>query len=293
MSIGAHRRRTRLALLAVTVCLVLGSVDVDARTDIARTVHNLTPAGTGKYREKEQAGLCVFCHTPHNATPSRALWNRELQPITYKLYQSSTMEATLNQPTGSSRLCLSCHDGVIALSKVRVTNTSGRFTLPQISGRTLLGTDLSGSHPISFIYDSALALRTGELVEPAALPRTVHLDEDKQVQCTSCHDPHEDKWPNFLRMDDRFGAQCTACHRLQYWAISSHATSNAQWKSGGAGPWLPDAYSTVAENACLNCHRPHAASHPEWLMAQVQEQGNCTICHDGTMVRKKDRKSVV
>ena len=56
------------------------------------------------------------------------------------------------------------------------------------------------------------------------------------------------------------------------------------WRRGG--PWLPDAYSTVAENACLNCHRPHAASHPEWLMAQVQEQANCTICHDGTMVQK-------
>ncbi len=287
MSIGAQRRPSRLALLAAAVCLVLWSVDVDARTDIAKTVHNLTPRGTGKYREKEQAGLCIFCHTPHNANPKRALWNKDLPPVTYKLYQSSTMQATLNQPTGSSRLCLSCHDGVIAMSKVRVNDTAGRFTLRQISGRTLLGTDLSGSHPISFIYDSALAMRTGELIEPAALPRTVRLDENKEVQCTSCHDPHEDKWPNFLRQDNRFSAECTSCHRLQYWGISSHATSHARWTAGSVGgPWLPDAYQTVAENACLNCHRPHAASHPEWLMAQVQEQANCTICHNGTMVQK-------
>ncbi len=287
MSIGAQRRPSRLALLAAAVCLALLSVDVDARTDIAKTVHNLTPSGTGKYREKEQAGLCIFCHTPHNANPKRALWNKDLPPVTYKLYQSSTMQATLNQPTGSSRLCLSCHDGVIAMSKVRVNDTAGRFTLPQISGRTLLGTDLSGSHPISFVYDSSLALRTGELIEPAALPRTVRLDENKEVQCTSCHDPHEDKWPNFLRQDNRFSAECTSCHRFQYWGISSHATSNARWTAGSVGgPWLPDAYQTVAENACLNCHRPHAASHPEWLMAQVQEQANCTICHNGTMVQK-------
>jgi predicted CXXCH cytochrome family protein len=73
---------------------------------------------------------------------------------------------------------------------------------------------------------------------------------------------------------------------LQYWPLSSHATSNARWKGGAGGPWLPDAYTTVAENACLNCHRPHAAAHPEWLMAQVQEQANCTICHDGTMVQQ-------
>src|SRR5271166_356273 len=150
MSIGIQRRLTRLALLAAAVCLVLWSLNVDARTDIAKTVHNLTPGGSGKYREKEQAGVCIFCHIPHNTKPSRALWNRDLPPVTYKLYQSSTMEATLNQPTGSSRLCLSCHDGVIALSKVRVTDTAARFTLPQLTGRTLLGTDLSGSHPISF-----------------------------------------------------------------------------------------------------------------------------------------------
>jgi predicted CXXCH cytochrome family protein len=286
MRIGAQRIRTRLALLAATVFLMLWSVDVDAGTDISRTVHNLTPSGLGKYREQEQAGLCVFCHTPHNASPSRALWNRNLQAVSYKLYQSGTMEATLSQPTGSSRLCLSCHDGVIAMSKLRVPAATARFTLQQLTGKTLLGTDLSGSHPISFVYDNALALRTGELVEPAALPRTVRLDEDKQLQCTSCHDPHEDKYPNFLRTDNRFSAQCTACHRLQYWPLSSHATSNARWKGGAGGPWLPDAYTTVAENACLNCHRPHAAAHPEWLMAQVQEQANCTICHDGTMVQQ-------
>lgn len=300
MSIGAQRRPTRLArryrggkgwvvtgaLLAAAICLVLFSVDANARTDIARTVHNLTPSGPGKYREKEQAGLCVFCHTPHNANPQLALWNRDLPAVSYKLYQSSTMEATLNQPTGSSRLCLSCHDGVIALSKVRVPATSGSFTLPQLTGRTLLGTDLSGSHPISFVYDSALALRTGELAEPAALPRTVRLDDTKQLQCSACHDPHEDKYPNFLRMNNEFGAQCITCHQLRYWAISSHATSNARWNGSGQSAFPADGYPTVAENACLSCHRPHAAGHPEWLMAQVNEEANCTICHNGTMAQK-------
>ncbi len=274
------------ALLAATVCLLLWFARADARSNIAKTVHNLTPSGLGKVREKVQAGMCVFCHTPHNAKPTRALWNRDLPAVTYKLYQSSTMEAVVNQPTGSSRLCLSCHDGVIALSKVRVPASAGKFTLPQLTGRTLLGTDLSGSHPISFVYDSALALRNGELIEPAALPRTVRLDDTKQLQCDACHDPHEDQRPNFLRMDNRFGAQCTACHRMKDWAISSHATSNARWKVAGTGPWLPDAYPTVAENACLNCHRPHAAGHPEWLMAQADEEANCTICHNGTMVQK-------
>ncbi len=285
----AHRHRTIVtgALLVAAVCRLLWSASAAAQTNIAKTVHNLTPTGPGKLREKQvQAGACVFCHTPHDSKPSLALWNRDLPAVSYKIYQSSTMEATLNQPTGSSRLCLSCHDGVIALSKVRNPGISGRFTLQQLTGRTLLGTDLSGSHPISFIYDSNLALKVGELVEPKALPRTVPLDSTKQLQCTSCHNPHEDRWPNFLRMDNRYSAECTACHRMRYWPTSSHATSHAQWKGGGPSPFPADGYLTVAENACLSCHRPHAAAHPEWLMAQIQEPGNCTICHNGTITQK-------
>ncbi len=274
------------ALLAAALCLVFWSARAGAQTNIAKTVHNLSPTGPGKIREKAQAGQCVFCHTPHNTKPALALWNRDLPAVTYRMYQSSTMEATLNQPTGSSRLCLSCHDGVIALSKVRVTTTAGTFSLPQLTGRTLLGTDLSGSHPISFIYDSVLALRAGELVEPAALPKTVRLDENKEVQCTTCHDPHEDRRPNFLRMDNRFAAQCTACHRMQGWTISSHATSTARWNGGGQSPFPADGYLTMAENGCLSCHRTHAAAHPEWLLAQTDEASNCTICHNGTMMQK-------
>ena len=98
----------------------------------------------------------------------------------------------------------------------------------------------------------ALALRRGELVDPTALPRTVRLDRNKQLQCTTCHDPHEDQRPEFLRMDNRFGAQCTACHQMTDWAISSHARSNARWNGSGRNPWLPDAYATVGENACLS-----------------------------------------
>ncbi|HTY57019.1 MAG TPA: cytochrome c3 family protein [Candidatus Binataceae bacterium] len=236
-------------------------------------------------RDKEQSGICVFCHTPHNAKPLRALWNRDLPPVSYKLYQSSTMEAALNQPTGSSRLCLSCHDGVIALSKLRLVPADTKLNLPALTGKTLFGTDLSGSHPISFVYDSNLALRQGELVDPAALPRAVRLDDTQQLQCTTCHDPHQDQLPNFLRVDNRFSAQCVMCHRITDWPTSSHATSTAHWQGGGQSPWLPDAYPTVAENGCLNCHRTHAAAHPEWLMAQANEPANCTICHDGTMAQ--------
>jgi predicted CXXCH cytochrome family protein len=274
-----------LVVALVAVCAY--SASAYAQTQVARTVHNLSATGPGRTRAQQSVGVCVFCHTPHNAEPTRALWNRDLPGTTYRLYESSTMKAVVNQPTGSSRLCLSCHDGIVALGRLRVRPGHERgaslASMPAINPAMSLGTDLSNDHPVSFTYDTALALNDDELVDPKALPRTAPLDEDHQMQCTSCHDPHEERWPDFLRIDPRFGADCTVCHRQRYWRQSSHATSPAIWRGGGLPPWPANGYSTMAENACLSCHRVHGAAHGPRLLAQPLEAQNCTICHDGSM----------
>jgi len=256
-----------------------------AQTQIARTVHNLTPTGTGTVKTTQPSGLCVFCHTPHNANPTRALWNREFSGVTYQLYGSSTLKALLNQPSGASRLCLSCHDGILALGNLRVPPPGGQVALGPLTGKTVLGTDLSDDHPISFVYDSALAVSRGGLADPLTLPSAIRL-EDGQLQCTSCHNPHEDQRPKFLRMDNRSGALCTACHRPAHWNGSTHATSSAAWKGTGTNPWPAGGYLTVAENACLSCHRPHAAGHPQRLLAQSAEPTVCTVCHNAAVASK-------
>jgi hypothetical protein len=54
--------------------------------------------------------ICIVCHTPHNATilPDAPLWNHALSAVTnYTLYASGTLNATMGQPDGSSKLCLS------------------------------------------------------------------------------------------------------------------------------------------------------------------------------------------
>jgi hypothetical protein len=110
----------RVAALLVSLSLAVPAV---ARAGLRETVHNLSPGGAGRQEvggsgaamAEDGGDLCVFCHTPHSAEGQRGLWNRALRPMTYKLYESSTSEARLQQPTGSSRLCLSCHDGMIAV----------------------------------------------------------------------------------------------------------------------------------------------------------------------------------
>jgi predicted CXXCH cytochrome family protein len=284
--------RTRVATI-VLLALAAGAAPAIAQTQIGRTVHNLTTSGPGNIRVSEIAGMCVFCHTPHDARPTRALWNRDLPGTTYTVYQSSTLEAQLNQPTGSSRLCLSCHDGTLAMGVVRRASTGARFQLGPLTGRTVSGKDLSHDHPISFVYDAALAARRGQLANPANLPRAVRLDETRQLQCTTCHDAHEDRNPKFLRIDNRFGALCTACHTMRNWSASTHAVSAATWKGSGPSPWSGLAASNVAENACQNCHRSHGAGHAERLLARSDESGNCTVCHGGSMTSKNLEQEIL
>ncbi len=281
-------RRTIVGMLwaAALQFLIMMPMPLWAQTDIAKTVHNLTPGGPGQLKETRPTGLCVFCHTPHNANPTRALWNRDLPPITYQLYSSSTLQATLKQPTGSSRLCLSCHDGILALGILRVPPPGDALKLGPMTGSNVLGTDLSDDHPISFVYDNDLAIRRGNLADPASLPNTVKLDPSNQLQCTTCHDPHEDKRPKFLRMDNLNGALCLTCHRPPQWNSSSHANSLATWNGSGTNPWPVDAAATVAANACRNCHHNHSAGHGPRLLAASIETDNCNVCHSGSVTLK-------
>jgi len=288
----SHVKRNPTALAAAALlfaALLAVCLPLQAQTQIARTKHNLTPSGPGTLHTTVPTGVCVFCHISHNANPTRGLWNLELPAVglTYKLYTSTTLKSQLNQPTGSSRLCLSCHDGLLSVGNLRVPPKGGPVTLGPLTGTSSLGTDLSKDHPVSFVYDSALAVSRGELADPLSLPRAIRLDQTGQMQCTSCHDPHEDRQPKFLRMDTGSGGGlCTTCHRPHNWSASAHATSPATWNGVGTSPWPVSTHVTVADNACLGCHRPHAAGHPERLLAQPTEPENCTVCHGGTVAAK-------
>ena len=285
-----RRRRAGVQLSLSTLLFCLASLapwaDLQAENSVARTVHNLTPTGPGALKGSQPGGVCVYCHTPHNANPTPALWNRDTAGVSYQIYASDTMLATVHQPTNSSRLCLSCHDGILALAGVRVPGPSADPSLGPMRGPAVLGTDLRNSHPISFVYDGALAAKSGELVDPASLPAGIHVDSDRELQCTSCHDPHEDRYPHFLRLDNSNGALCTACHLLSQWHTASHGTSQARWNGAGTNPWPAGAQPTVAANGCLNCHRTHFAPQAQHLLLQSGEVVNCTVCHAGTVAAK-------
>jgi len=229
--------------------------------DVANTKHNLSVTGSGTVKATSESQICVFCHTPHGAEtiPGAPLWNRKLSGATYTPYTSSSIEANAAElaagPGGTSKLCLSCHDGTMALGNVNVLNgqanqsialtgTAPGGTMPTGPGANTgftrnIGVDLTNDHPISFTYDSALASRDGELRVPDGInvgTRSVGVKpklplEAGQMQCSTCHDPH-------LRETDplKGAAKFLRLNRLQ-----------EQTPLGGT-------FSDTGDIVCLACH---------------------------------------
>lgn len=247
------------------------------------TKHNLSTSGPGNIKASSESEICIFCHTPHNAKPNSPLWNRSQSGQSYTPYSSSTAQASPGQPTGASILCLSCHDGTIALGKVlsRQTDISmqgGVTVMPSGTGR--LGTDLSDDHPISFNYSSALQ-GNGELVNPGALTGAVKLDANGEVQCTSCHNAHDNTYGKFLVLSNIGGQLCETCHTKYGWNQSPHNLSSSTWNGQSPDPWPDSTLNTVADNACQNCHKPHSAGSGERILKSNVEEDNCLACHNG------------
>jgi len=276
----------RKAIIILSVLFFSTTFIVNAQS-IVNTVHNLSVSGAGTIKATSEEEICIFCHTSHNSNPSAPLWNKKDPGLTYTLYNSSTLQALPGQPDGSSILCLSCHDGTIALGNVLSRKTPIDFTsgakMPK--GNTNLTTDLRDDHPISFVYDAALASADQQLKTPASIIAPVTLEKNK-MQCTSCHDAHKNIDDDFLLVTNQYSNLCNSCHQRTFWNESSHSTSTKTWSGIAPNPWPFTKWTTVAENACENCHNPHNSGGVPRLMKYQAEESNCFDCHNGNVADK-------
>ena len=268
----------------IFVCLIPSFLTAQS---IINTKHNLSVSGPGTVKAVSETEICLFCHTAHNSAPQSPLWNRRDPGSNYLPYNSNTMKAKPGQPTGSSILCLSCHDGTVALGSVLSRDEIISFanTVNMPAGPSNLTTDLRNDHPISFTYDLLLAAADSELKSPAKIMSQIKLPNN-QLQCTSCHDPHKDIYTKFLVASSQYSNVCNACHQKTYWAGTSHNTSSKTWNNVAPNPWPYTPWTTVTENACENCHNSHNSGGLVRLLQYQAEEDNCLNCHNGNVATK-------
>jgi predicted CXXCH cytochrome family protein len=285
-----------LLLLALATCVFAASV--------VNSPHNLTVNGTGDVKAATEQNVCVFCHTPHHANGATPLWNHSMSSVSnYVVYGSArltNMNIIVPQPNGSSRLCLSCHDGTVALGDVSsgapaVAMQNSVTTMP--AGANNLGTDLSQDHPVSLDYDACVAA-DNTLTPRASVDKRVKFETVggiSRVQCTSCHDPHDDQFGNFLVMDNSGSALCTSCHQPNQWSSSPHALSSTPaphaivarvFRKNSKTAKAAVASAPMSVLACENCHVNHQASSRSRLLQATALEQNCLNCHNGNTAKK-------
>lgn len=199
--ISAYTKLAMLALIcSASVSFAANHLAPDRISDISNTKHNFAANATvvlpgskqRQVRATSQNETCVFCHTPHGlpSANEQFLWNRDFSTVnSYSFYSSSSMDApivaSVNAIGKPTKMCLSCHDGTVAVGAIKVVN--GRAAVADVAmtgdgltaassikdnlsghGNYSLGTDLTNDHPISFEYSSTLAQSDGELVDPSS-----------------------------------------------------------------------------------------------------------------------------
>lgn len=228
------------------------------------TVHDLGTAHDGMDYTAMPADTldrsCIFCHAPHNTyrlSPANGgpgvgggpqapddfdylpLWNHELtgNSASYTMYQNGPGAPTVGPKASqaiqngmtigsNSLLCLSCHDGSVAVNSYgnadqpTASQSSGGAT---IGAQYIIGKDnyLGNHHPIGFNYDDAQAVDTEIRAADTAMLGSAGSVRDhlfgagnSQMECGTCHAVHNkgNTGETLLWRSDVNSQLCLTCH---------------------------------------------------------------------------------
>ena len=199
--------------------------------------------------------ICIFCHAPHNtyrlstatggagplAPPEfdyLPLWNHTLQDDTgYIMYENGPGAPQIGDkasqaiqepmvPGSTSLLCLSCHDGSIAVNQYgndaqipeSISAGNDKIIDPYTIGKERY---LGNHHPIGFNYDD---VQLGDkerrpsdifmLTPETSIKDHLYCDGNSRMECGTCHSVHNkgNSGERLLWRSDQNSELCLTCH---------------------------------------------------------------------------------
>ncbi len=198
-----------IALLTILAEKPVLALDTEFGIESGKKGHNFSHKSWLKISE-----ICRVCHVLHNETAAikrymnGLLWTRKMNKIVFPLYHSSWGAANAltrytdwtspitgrqgNLPDGLSKLCLSCHDGIIAPDVFKL------------------------HHFVSVVYDPEKTILREPLSKEMGVSGTIsEVLDNGLVQCTSCHDVHgRESLDNASLLREKIRKICKVCHNV-------------------------------------------------------------------------------
>jgi len=295
-----HKGSWHISIAYAYVCIILGLGifswalhDAEAllggsgNVTLSNNPHNFAYNSTGVKADTEDR-ICVFCHTPHGASSDSALvngplWNHELSSAIYNNWGSGSLVNTppyisnvgfVNmltdqpaQPDGTSRMCMSCHDGTISIGNI----VSGSAITMDTADACI---DADGSLSTSCIPLTFQDLTTKHVV---SVPMNDQLIADSAANCDGSQTTRLSyPWNGVSPQSDNVFLRPT----LELYPVSSG--------SPGVSSGFPNnKYSTNYSYGvqCSTCHDPHkwnssSGNEGYKFLVTAQTVTLCIACHD-------------
>ena len=226
----------------IMMALAVGMFAAPALASIVNSKHDLS-ANSSASIKTDYDELCIFCHTPHQASMSVSnapLWNRNTDGgvdsfTTAALYDSESLTSA-SRPEAAGLLdaiknsdvplCLSCHDGTSMANGIihkGAEEGSPVFAggIEAIDGRANLKAGenlLKDDHPIGMVYADVRSAKESDF--HAAVDGAVPGPNGSELPlfggrmwCASCHAVHGVAGvSSFLRASNEQSGLCLACH---------------------------------------------------------------------------------
>lgn len=264
--------KQKIFLLAfVASSFLLTTSAISAVNDVTKTKHNFAigggAGGASADASTGQVQVCIFCHTPHNASNAGPLWNKanKTAGTVFSLYTSSTTLSSATKasslPANSpSLLCLGCHDGKTAMNILHNTSYGVDAASAGIAGypvgSNVITTSSGGVNAPYYMPAPVEDLMSGSGFTPEMRvggDAGNNLTDDHPIgfSYSAAYAEKPTKLHNNIGMDSAirfFGPQqrveCSTCHNPH---VDAAAPADV-----GFRPFLVT--SNVGSALCLSCH---------------------------------------